>query len=377
MSLLDRLSMAGQRNRYGQRLTPGSRPGSMAAHPEALASTIRITCYDDQEIEEHESCSVEQVQQLLGKRKVTWIDVVGLGSIDVIEEIGNVLGLHRLALADVVNVPQRSKVEAYGDYLFFIAQVPSKENLDDLHQISYFISKNYVLTCQERPGREFRMVRDRLQHKGRPIRESGADYLFYALLDSTVDAYFPKVAMIGDELDVLDEQIDEGSSVKIINRLHHIRRVIRHYRGVVWPLREAIGMIRSTHADEFGDDVAVYMRDIHDHAFQIIETLETFREACNDLRDYYATEVSNRTNEVMKVLTIIATTFIPLSFIAGLYGMNFDTENSPWNMPELHWAFGYPLVLGIMALVTAGQLYYFYRKGWLSRDSAPRRKSQQ
>ena len=195
------------------------------------------------------------------------------------------------------------------------------------------------------------------------------DYLLYALLDAVIDAYFPALETIGETLDDLDEEMESGATSAIVGRIHGVRHDVRLLRRIIWPLREAVDSLITDHEWLIGPDTGVYLRDCHDHAIQIIDTLENYREACSDLRDYYSTEVSNRMNEVMKVLTVIATIFIPLSFIAGVYGMNFDPEVSTLNMPELRWRWGYPVALGLMGAVAAGQLLFFRWRGWLGKSA--------
>jgi magnesium transporter len=303
-----------------------------------------------------------------------WIDIVGMGDAELIEQVGRELGLHRLALEDVVNVPQRSKVEHYDDKLFVVTQMPCPVGAQEVRQISFFASKDYVLSWREHPSSCFDAVRERLQVAGRPLRKSQTDYLLYALLDAVIDAYFPSLETIGNTLDELDVEMEQGATPALVRKIHAVRHDVRLLRRVVWPLREAIDALTTDHEWLITPETSIYLRDCHDHTIQVIDTLENYREACSDLRDYYATEVSNRMNEVMKVLTVIATIFIPLSFIAGVYGMNFDSEVSSLNMPELHWRWGYPLALTLMGAVAMGQLMFFRWKGWLGGASKSLRR---
>ena len=360
--------------RYSQRAGPGARPGSIVVPDGALAPTIRVTCFGPEELQEHDTCDFATIVQLIGQQPVTWIDVVGLGDADLIEKLGQLLGLHRLALEDVVNVPQRSKVEDYQQHVFLVAQLPGGTKDVSVQQISFFAGKNFVLSLRERPSDCFDTVQERMRIAGRPIRQSGADYLLYALLDAVIDAYYPELERLGESLDELDEQIEEGAAAQIIARVHAARHDVRLLRRIVWPLREAVDSLAKEHDWLIDQETSVYLRDCHDHTVQIIDMLENFREACSDLRDYYATEISNRMNDVMKVLTVIATIFIPLSFIAGVYGMNFDPEISAWNMPELKWVVGYPFALCLMAVVAFGQLMFFRWRGWLGRKGRPTKR---
>lgn len=354
---------------YGSRTAPGARPGSINVPQGAIPPRIRVTCYDANQLLEYHDPGLAEIAELIGQLPVTWIDVVGLGDAKLIEAVGQELGLHRLALEDVVNIPQRSKVEHYDDHLFVVSQLPRLAGAKEVEQISFFVGKEYVLSWRERPSDCFDTVRERLQVAGRPLRQASVDYLLYALLDAVIDAYFPALETLGDLLDDLDEEMEQGATPRIVSRIHGVRHDVRLLRRVIWPLREAIDNLIADHKWLINRETSVYLRDCRDHTVRIIDTLENYREACSDLRDYYATEVSNRMNEVMKVLTIIATIFIPLSFIAGVYGMNFDPEVSVLNMPELKWRGGYPIALGLMAAVAIGQLLFFRWRGWLGPSS--------
>jgi len=359
--------------RYGRRTAPGARPGSITIPAGATPPRIHVTCYSADELVEHENLTLEKMVQLRDQSPVMWIDIVGLGDAELIEQIGQTLGLHRLALEDVVNVPQRSKVEHYDDHMFIVTQLPRPADKQGVEQMSFFAGQDFVLSWREHPSSCFDAVRERLQVAGRPLRKSNTDYLLYALLDAVIDAYFPALESIGETLDALDDEMAQGATTAIVGKIHGVRHDVRLLRRIVWPLREAVDTLITDHEWLIGAETSIYLRDCHDHTVQIIDTLENFREACSDLRDYYATEVSNRMNEVMKVLTIIATIFIPLSFIAGVYGMNFDPEASAWNMPELKWRGGYPMALGLMAAVAIGQLMFFRWRGWLGSSPTKRR----
>lgn len=355
--------------RYQQRGGAGAPPGQIVIHPDATPSKISVTCYDAKGITEHKDCSVSKVRELVGQKKVTWVDIVGLGSPELFGKIGELFAIHRLAMSDVAHTPQRPKLENFSEHLFLIVQAKMEGQRSETGQISFFLGKNFVISWQEFPGRGFPAVRERLQDQNRALRKAGPDYLLYALLDAVIDAYFPCLMNTGDELDRLEEQIYDRAESRVIVQLHNVRRTVRHLRSILWPLREAVSGLMADHEDLISDEVKIYLRDCNDHTYQLLDTLEIYRETCSDLRDYYATEVSNRMNEVMKVLTIISTIFIPLGFIAGVYGMNFDTEISSLNMPETRWRWGYPAVLGLMAMVTIGQLLFFRRKGWLGGSS--------
>lgn len=308
----------------------------------------------------------------MDKSPVTWVDVCGLRDANVIKTIGGLFHLHPLALEDAVNTHQRPKVEMYGDSLFFVARTMTAPdritNGDpfDSHQVAFFLGRDFVVTFRERETECIGSVRKRLKAAKGCIRDSAADYLLYALIDVTVDSYFPVLEEHGERLDLLDEVIAEKPHQDSIRQIHDLRSELLTIRRSVWPLREAINSLIRDSGDLIGDDTDLYLRDCYDHTVQIIDVIETDRELCSDLRDFYLTTISNRMNQVMKFLTIIATLFIPLTFVTGLYGMNFNTQASGLNMPELNWPWGYPMVLCIMATTTIGLLVYFRKKGWLS-----------
>jgi magnesium transporter len=222
-----------------------------------------------------------------------------------------------------------------------------------------------LLTFIEDPGDCFESVRTRLRGGG-PLRESGPGYLAYSLIDAVVDAYFPVVETFAERLDRLEDRVIARPSRRAVAEIHAAKHSLRSLRRIVWPLREAVNSLVRDPSPLIDDNTRVHLRDCYDHLVQIIDLVETYRELCSDLTDLYLSSLSNRMNEVMKVLTIIATLFMPLSFITGLYGMNFHTERSRWNMPELDWLYGYPFALGMMALTALGMLWYFWHKGWLS-----------
>ncbi|TWT71486.1 magnesium/cobalt transporter CorA [Crateriforma conspicua] len=303
---------------------------------------------------------------------VTWVDVCGLGDADVIATIGKAFDLHPLALEDVVNTHQRPKLEMYGDSLFFVASAmpkhgPDQEDLSfDSHQIAMFLGRTFVVTFREPETNGIEGIRKRLKASRGRIRQANADYLLYALIDATVDSYFPVLEEHGERLDALDESISENPQEEVIRQIHDLRSQLLTIRRSVWPLREAINSLIRDSDDLVSDETDLYLRDSYDHTVQIIDVIETDRELCSDLRDFYLTTISNRMNQVMKFLTIIATLFIPLTFVTGLYGMNFNTQASDLNMPELNWPLGYPMVLLVLASTSIGLLLFFRKKGWLS-----------
>jgi magnesium transporter len=264
----------------------------------------------------------------------------------------------------VVNAHQRAKVERYGEHLFVVARMASADGRHDTEQISLFLGRDFLLTFLEGPGGVFEPVRDRLREGAGPIRESGAGYLAYSLLDAVIDSYFPLIEAHGERLDALEDRVIERPDRRLIARIHEAKRDLRGLRRATWPLREAMSTLARDPSEWIDDETRVHLRDCHDHVVQIIDLIETYRELGSDLTDLYLSSLSFRMNEVMKVLTVIATIFMPISFIASVYGMNFE------NMPERSWRYGYAYSLALMAGVTVGMLYYFHRKGWLLSQSA-------
>jgi len=385
------MSRKGRRRRrhreFHRRTGPGAAPGRIVSDPHALHCRITVFSYGPEDLVERELTNPMQLREFVGRRHVTWINVDGLGDAGVIQQLGDLFGLHSLALEDVVHVHQRAKVEDYGRQLFIVARMVrfrtevACENGDpsvpadngaprslESEQISLFLGKDFVITFQEDALEDcFDPVRARLRQNSVRLRQGGADALAHALLDAVTDSYFPVIESFSDELDRLDDDLAEMPRPVTLHRIHEIRSDLLTLRRSAWPLREAFqNLIRESHP-LISADSRIYFRDCYDHAVQIIDVLETYRELCADLREYYFSSISQRTNDIMKVLTIIATIFIPLSFVAGVYGMNFDTTASRWNMPELKWAFGYPFAWTVMAVMAGGLLYYVWRKGWLHK----------
>jgi len=319
--------------------------------------------YDTDRLFEFETGDPAAVPAIDPTFAVTWIDVSGLGDIEVLRADAERNGFHPLALVDVVHIDDRAKIYSYPPFAFVVARAALPGDGVGTEQISLFVREGLVISFQERAEDTLGPVRDRIRG-GRPrLRNGGADYLAYAILDFAVDSYFPVMERIGDRLEHLEDAILAGPDVETMQAVQEARRELLALRRAAWPHREMLAQVLR-HGAPFRDDVLVFVRDVYDHAVQIVDLVENFREIGSDLMGLYLSQISNRMNEVMKVLTMIATVFIPLGFIAGLYGMNFDRQVSPWNMPELGWAFGYPAALGLMGLIAAALLVYFARKGW-------------
>jgi len=350
-----------------RRTKPGSAPGTLMADPDARPTTIAIMGFGPESYEEVQSASLNNITPMQDRFPVTWIDVTGLGNVDQITELGRTFNLHPLILEDIVNTHQRAKTEDYTDKLFMVVRMAACNHGPQVEseQVSIVLGRNYVITFQERPGDCFEAVRNRVRKEQTRMRASGADYLAYALIDAVIDGYFPVMERVGERIEHLEDEVILHPEASAIEKLHNTKHELLAMRRAIWPHREMINTLIRQGTDLVSPTTEVYLRDCHDHAVQVMDILETYREISSGLVDIYLSSLSNRMNEIMKVLTIIATIFIPLSFVASLYGMNFDTEISPWNMPELKWAFGYPAAIAVMASMAGGLLYYFRRKGWL------------
>ncbi len=348
-----------------RRHEPGAAPGTLSAHPEALPTSIDVTAYGPDGLVEETIEDPGRLPGYLEKWPVTWINVTGLADVGLIQKIGDLFGLHPLALEDVLNTSQRPKVEEFGDTCFIIARMTSDAEQMRIEQLGMFVGNGYVLTFQERPGDCLDPVRSRVRNARGRIRGAGPDYLAYSILDAIVDFYFPVLDACSDRLEDIEEQVLGNPGRDTSSALQGTRHGLLALRRAVSPLRDVLGTLLREPPALFTEGTRIYLRDCLDHVLQVIELIETYRELDTSLMDAYRTTLSNRANDVMKVLTIIATIFIPLSFIAGLYGMNFERQASPWNMPELGWYLGYPFALGLMVIVGLGLLLFFHRKGWI------------
>jgi magnesium transporter len=343
---------------------PGAAPGTLVHTGVKKVERIRIHYldYDAEQLSEAELGSIEECAPFKESPTVSWINVDGLHDVDLIQELGERFSWHPLMLEDIVAVGQRPKIEEYDTYVFMVLpmlswDVERRQVVDE--QLSLVLGERYVFTFQERTGDVFEGVRERLRNARGRIRSRGADYLAYALADAVVDHYFHVLEGIGDVAEELEGQLLESPSRSTMHRLHALKRELISVRRQVWPLREMLATLVRSGEEYFTEETQIFMRDVHDHAVQVAETVETLRDVVSGGIDLYLSNVGYRTNEVMKVLTIMASIFIPLTFLAGLYGMNFD------NMPELHMRWAYPTLLLVMLVLGLGMVVYFRRKGWL------------
>ena len=343
---------------------PGAPPGTVMHVGRRRLERVLIHTldYGPDHLDEREDASLAECRELFAAQSVTWVDVVGLHDVDLLREIGDVLRLHPLMLEDIPSTRQRPKVEEYPDHLFVVLRMLQwPEGAPDIQdeQVSLVLGPHYVVSFQEQPGDVFEPVRERLRHGRGLLRSRGPDYLAYTLMDAVVDHYFGLLERLGAEVEELEDQVLLRPGADPIRRIHHARRQSALARRSIWPLREVLSTVYRGEHPLVSDETRLFVRDVYDHSVQVIDTLETVRELTASVMDLHMSTVSNRMNEVMKVLTIMASIFIPLSFLAGLYGMNFDV------MPELHVPWGYPALLGVMAVLAGGMLWYFRRRGWL------------
>lgn len=351
------------KNHRRQSTKAGMAPGSVAFIGEQKLEKVHIEAfqYDENSLNEIPDLSVEKCRGLAKSQGVTWINVHGIHNIEVIETIGKSFDFHPLTLEDIVNTGQRLKVEEFSGYLFIVMKMlnytEEKEEIAFEH-VSLILGPNYVVSFQEAEGDVFDEVRNRIRTAKGRIRSMKSDYLAYALMDAVVDHYFIAVEQIGDRIEDLDDQVLSEPKPEDIKEIHVLKRDILNLRKAVWPLREEIGTIGKSESGMVRQESKIFWRDLYDHVIQIIDMVETYRDILGGMHDTYLSSVNNRMNEIMKVLTIIATVFIPLTFIVGVYGMNFQ------NMPELKWAYGYYVTWGVMLVIAVALLIYFKRKKW-------------
>jgi magnesium transporter len=344
---------------------PGAAPGLLSPAPDARPTSLHFLGYDGDRLVEHRSRDVAEIEERAKGLANVWIEVEGLGDLDTLRAIGNSYGLHPLSLEDIVQTAQRPKVETYDGYLFIVLRLPRLEEGLTTEQLAIVLGEGFVITFSERPGDGFEAVRRRLTHTHSRMRARGVDYLAYALIDALIDGYFPIMERYGELIDELEEEVVERSTAGLVTRVHGIRKAVMELRRSVWPLRELLNTLTREGTPYIEADTRVFLRDCGDHVSQLLDMIEIDRELTSTLFDLHLSSLSTRMNEIMKVLTIIATIFIPLGFVAGLYGMNFDPSVSPYNMPELHWRYGYPYALLVMASIALGMLGYFWAKGWI------------
>ncbi len=341
---------------------PGNEPGTLVIEPDANPSRIILIDYNLEQAIRKVDITPNACAPYLGTNTVSWMDIQGLGSEMVLKQVGEIFHLHPLLLEDVVNVPQRTKLEDYNDKMLIIAHMVRLQDDDDgfeTEQVGFVLGKNLLLTFQEEELHDcFDPVREKIRAGQGKVRELGADYLTYLLLDSIIDNYFPVIEHYEERIEALEDNIIHNPTKRMMQELYNVRRELLSLRRLIWPMRNVLNLLMRDNNGLIAHDIQIYYRDCYDHVIQILEIIEAYRELAASLMDVYMSSMGNKLNEIMKFLTVIATIFNPLTFIAGVYGMNFE------NMPELKWHWGYFICLGVMLLVALGLVYYFWRKGW-------------
>lgn len=323
---------------------------------------IRVFDYNEGHFEEKELHTIDESFPYRDTTNISWINVNGLHDVELIEKFGKHFNIHPLVLEDILNTEKRPLMEDYGDYIYMVIKMlyyEEERNIINAEQISIILCKNLVITFQEAGGDVFEPIRERIRNSKGRLRGSGSDYLAYSLVDSIVDNYFIILEKFSDTLESLEEVLMEDITQYNLNELHTMKREMLFLRKCVWPVREIVANLERSGSPLINQSSIIYLRDLYDHTVQVIDTIETVREMTTGMLEIYLSSMSNRMNEVVKVLTIMASIFIPLTFIAGVYGMNFE------RMPELHARWGYPSILVLMLLVAISMILYFKRRKWI------------
>ncbi|MFA4828334.1 MAG: magnesium/cobalt transporter CorA [Thermodesulfovibrionales bacterium] len=343
----------------------GLPPGSLIHIGEKKKEEVKITVidYDEGNFQEKVIAEIQECFTFKDKPSVTWINVDGIHKVEIPEKLGECYGFHPLIIEDILNSDQRPKIEDFGDYIYIVLKMlnlDSRTNSIISEQVSLILGPNFVISFQEgHEGDVFNPVRERLRAGKGKIRKMGADYLAYSLIDSIVDNYFIILEKLGEKIESLEERLVTNPTGNVLREIHNLKREMLFLRKSVWPLREVISTMAKGESSLIHPSTGIYLRDIYDHTIHVVDTIETFRDMVSGMLDIYLSSMSNRMNAVMKVLTIIATIFMPLTFLAGVYGMNFK------HMPELEWKFGYPMIVLVMLIVAVIMLFFFRKKKWL------------
>lgn len=350
--------------KFSRTVKAGLPPGSLIHIGEKRSEKTRITIidYNKEKFEEKVVKNVEECFQFKSTSSVTWINIDGVHDPEIIRALGEHFGFHPLLLEDIMNTQQRPKMEDYGDYLFIVLKMMhyhEREHRIRTEQISLIVTKYAVISFQEEIGDVFDVIRNRIKNTKGKIRSQGPDYLAYSIIDALVDSYFAIIEKLGEYIEEVEDEVITEPTRESSEAVHRTKRLMLVLRKSVWPLREVISSLERSSSPLIKNNTKFYLRDVYDHAVQIIETIESDREILSGLIEVYLTVSSNKMNEIMKVLTIMGTIFIPLTFISGVYGMNFEF------MPELGWKYGYFMALGVMAAVSIVLVAYFRKKGWV------------
>lgn len=359
-----------------RRSVPGSAPATLLPHlvdGKVVPSKITLIEYDETTLEESCITDISALEDCHDNQKVTWINIDGLGDVETLRALGEMFQIHPLALEDVLNTGQRPKTEFFQDYVFIVAQMVYQDQKSAIcgEQVSFFLGKNFIITIQEERDYDvFEPVRERIRSGRGALRKSKSDYLAYALLDSIIDHYYPVLEDLGNDIEELEDDLLERPSREMVHTLHEYKRNLTQLRRYIWPLRDVANSLLHDTSGFISDPTRVFLRDCYDHTVQLMDLVESYKEVTSGLMELYHSSVGLRTNEVMRVLTVITSIFIPLTFIVGVYGMNFaaqtpDGRKLPFNMPELYLPFGYPGVMVLMVVIAVIQLIVFRKMKWL------------
>ncbi len=348
----------------------GLKPGTLTYVGEQRTEhlSINILDYNETDLTEKTTGAIQDCFPFLDAATTTWININGLHEVHAVGELGKHFGIHELLLEDIVNTGHRPKLEESENHIFVILKMLSMDSTGEelqSEQVSLIIGKSYVITFQEQEGDVLDPIRERIRKTNPRVRLTGPDYLGYSVMDTIIDHYFVVLETLGERIEILEEELIADPTPEKLQGIHVLKRQLISLRKSVWPLREVISGLERTEPPLIQASTRPYLRDLYEHIIQVIDTVETHRDMVSGLIDMYMSSVSNRMNEVMKILTIIATIFIPLGFLAGVYGMNFNTEASPFNLPELGMRYGYPLFWLAVLLIGGGLLWFFRRKRWL------------
>ena len=348
----------------GRKHKMGMPAGSLIHVGDKTTEDVHITLidYNETEFTELEIKDLDDCKAFIDTPNVTWLHVTGIHDTAIIQKIGDLFNLHPLILEDILNTSHRPKIEDYDEYLFTLVkyiQYDDERDEADIDQMSLVLSNNFLITFDEQPFNAINNIKQRIKNKNSRLRKMGDEYLYYAIMDITIDQNFIILEKIGERISDIEDEVITKPKSETLHAIHRLKREMIYLRKSIWPLREIIRFLQRSESPLIAKTIRPFLKDLYDHTIQIIDTIETFRDMLSVMLDIYLSSVNNRMNDVMKVLTIISTIFIPLSFIAGIYGMNFR------HMPELTWPFGYPIILGIMFFAGLLMVLYFRRKKWL------------
>jgi magnesium transporter len=351
----------------GRFTRPGTAPGDLAVPPmpERVPVTLSVIDFDSSNLDSRMDCTLEEASRYFTSRRSTWLHVQGTPTEELLRAIGQAYGLHALALEDVLHTGQRAKLDPSESQLFTIVSAPETSDQGlSVAQLSLFLGDTWMVSFHSGKNDPFSSIRERLAVEGSRLRTKGIDYLYYALIDTMVDLAFPPMEELGERIEALEETVFDDPSREALDDIHALRRELLLLRRLLWPQRDMLSSLSRIDHELIASSTSIYLRDCYDHAVHALDLTESYREMATSLLEVYLSSQSNRLNDVMKVLTIIATVFIPLSFIVGIYGMNFDRSAGPWNMPELGFAYGYPLLWLFMLALVLMMLLYFRHKRW-------------